>query len=80
MAEMKFEEALEKLEKIAGGLERGDLALEESLAKYEEGIKLIRFCQKKLGEAKKRIDVLVKSKDGKLKLEPFGEESARAKK
>ncbi len=77
MAEVKFEEALEKLETIAGQLESGDLPLEESLAKYEEGVKLVRICQKKLGEAKKKIEILIKTKDGKVKLEPFEEESEK---
>ncbi len=77
MAEMKFEDALKKLENIVSGLERGDIPLDESLAKYEEGVKLVRFCQKKLQEAKKKIEILVKTKEGKIKLEPFGEESAK---
>lgn len=73
MAEIKFEEALEKLEEIVSGLESGDISLEESLAKYEEGVKLVRLCQKKLNEAKKKIEILVKTKDGKIKAEPFNE-------
>jgi exodeoxyribonuclease VII small subunit len=77
MAEVKFEEALEKLEEIVSQLESGDLALEESLAKYEEGVRLVRLCQKKLGEAKKKIEILVKTKNGKVKLEPFEEESEK---
>lgn len=75
MGELKFEEALEKLENIVEALEGGDVSLEDSLAKYEEGVKLIRLCQKKLGEARKKIEILVKSKDGKVKLEPFKETS-----
>jgi len=71
MAEIKFEEALKKLENIVEQLEGGDLSLEESLAKYGEGIKHIRLCQKKLEAAKKKIEILVKTKDGKIKLEPF---------
>lgn len=80
MAEIKFEEALGKLEDIVRALESGDLPLEESLTNYEEGVKLIRLCQKKLGEAKKKIEILVKTKDGKIKLEPFEEENAKKKK
>ena len=79
MAEIKFEEALEKLEDIVGALEGGDISLEKSLAKYEEGVRLIGLCQKKLGEARKKIEILIKTKDGKVKLEPFGEESAKSK-
>ena len=75
MAEIKFEDALKKLEKIVEELEKGDLSLEDSLARYEEGIKLSRICQKKLETAKKKVELLVKSKEGKFKLEPFTEES-----
>ncbi len=75
MAEIKFENALKKLEKIVEELEKGDLPLEDSLARYEEGIKLSRICQKKLETAKKKVELLVKSKEGKLKLETFEEGS-----
>jgi len=77
---VKFEEALQKLEKIVGELESGDIPLEASLAKYEDGVRLVALCQKKLAEAKKKIEILVKTKDGKIKIEPFGEESARTQK
>ena len=80
MAEMKFEDALKKLEDIVDALEAGDVPLETSLAKYEEGVKLVRLCQKKLAEARKKIEILVKTKDGKVKLEPFDEESGRTRK
>ena len=46
MAEMKFEEALKKLEKIVGDLEDGNLSLDDSLEKYAEGIRLSKMCQK----------------------------------
>jgi len=75
MAEMKFEEALQKLEIIVEKLETGDLPLEESLAKYEEGIRLSRICQKKLEVAKKKVELLIKDKDGKFKLESFDAEA-----
>jgi len=78
MAEMKFEQALKKLEDIVAELESGDLPLEESLGKYEEGIKHVRLCQKKLEQAKKKIEILLKAKNGKVKLEPF-EEGKRKK-
>ncbi|MFH1594465.1 MAG: exodeoxyribonuclease VII small subunit [Candidatus Omnitrophota bacterium] len=78
MAEQKFENALKELEEIVDRLESGDFSLDESLAKYEEGVKLIRFCQKKLEQAKKKIEILVKTKDGKIKIEPFERESARS--
>lgn len=80
MAEIKFEEALKKLEKIVEALENGDLPLEDSLAKYEEGIGLSRICQKKLEVARKKVEILLKSKDGEIKLEPFEEKETRKKK
>ena len=75
-AEMKFEEALKKLEKIVDDLEKGSLSLDEALARYEEGIKLSRLCGKKLEAAKKKVEILVKSGDGSLELKDFDEKSA----
>ena len=77
---VKFENALKKLEEIVSHLETGDVPLEESLAKYEEGVKLVRLCQKKLEQAKKKIEILVKTADGRIKVEDFAEESAKRKK
>ncbi len=73
MAEIKFEEALKKLEKIVEDLEKGDLSLDEALKKYEEGIELSRLCSQRLENAKKKIDVLVKNKKGEFELKPFNE-------
>jgi exodeoxyribonuclease VII small subunit len=74
MAEMKFEKAMEKLEKIVEELEEGGLPLEESLEKFEEGVKLSRFCSKKLKEAEKKIEILAKTAEGKLEAKPFDAE------
>jgi len=76
MAEMKFEEALKKLEKIVADLEDGNLALDDSLEKYEEGIRLSRMCAKKLEVAKKKVEILLKSEDGSAELKPFDEKMA----
>jgi len=73
MAEMKFEEALKKLEKIVEDLEKGDLSLDEALKKYQEGIELSRQCSQRLENAKKKIDVLVKNKKGDFDLKPLDE-------
>ena len=64
MAEMKFEEALKRLEKIVEELESGKLSLDESLKKYEEGVRLSRFCHKTLQAAQKKIQVLTKKGEG----------------
>ena len=76
MAEMKFEEALKKLEKIVDDLERGDLSLDEALEKYEEGIRLSKLCAKKLEVARKKVEILLKSEDGSVELKDFDEKSA----
>lgn len=73
MAEVKFEEALKKLEKIVEDLEKGDLSLDEALKKYQEGIELSRLCSQRLENAKKKIDLLVKNKKGEFELKPFDE-------
>jgi len=73
MAEIKFEEALKKLEKIVEDLEKGDLSLDEALKKYQEGIELSRLCSQRLENAKKKIDVLVKNKKGEFELKPIDE-------
>ncbi len=73
MAEIKFEEALKKLEKIVEDLEGGDLSLDEALKKYQEGIELSKVCAQRLENTKKKIDVLVKNKKGEFELRPLDE-------
>jgi exodeoxyribonuclease VII small subunit len=75
MAEIKFEEALKKLEKIVDELEQGDLSLDEALKKYQDGIELSRLCSARLENAKKKIDVLAKNKKGDFELTPLDEEA-----
>lgn len=69
---MKFEEALNRLEKIVDEMERGDLSLDQALKKYEEGIKLMRLCTKVLEEAKKKIEIVARGSAGEVELKPFG--------
>jgi len=71
MAEIKFEEALKRLEKIVEELETGELSLDEALRRYQEGIELSRICNQRLESAKKKIDLLVKNKKGELELRPL---------
>ena len=59
MKEIKFEEAMQKLEEIAKELESGTLGLDESVEKFEEGMKLSKTCTKMLTEAEKRINILI---------------------
>ena len=70
MQEIKFEDAMQELEAITAKLEKGDLSLDESVASFEEGMKLAKKCNNILEEAEKKIKVLVQ-KDGKLEEEDF---------
>ncbi|MEA3546715.1 MAG: exodeoxyribonuclease VII small subunit [Thermodesulfobacteriota bacterium] len=70
MAKKTFENALQILEDITRELEEGNLSLEESLKKFNEGVKLADFCNKKLEESQKKVDLLLK-KNGSLTSVPF---------
>ena len=74
MAEQKFEDAFQKLESIVKRLEDGNLSLEESLKAFEEGVRLSRFCSKKLDEAEKKVEILLKESDGRLVPKAFAVE------
>jgi exodeoxyribonuclease VII small subunit len=67
-SEKKFETALEELEQVVEQLESGELSLEDSLAAFEKGVGLVRFCNQKLNEVEKKIEMLVRDKEGKLEL------------
>ena len=67
---LNFEEAIEKLEKIANELEEGDLDLEASVSKFEEGMELSKKCNELLQNAEKRISILLKDGDN-IKEENF---------
>ena len=71
MKEMKFENALAKLEKTVEELESEEVSLEDSLKKFEEGINLVRFCSRKLEQVEKKIEILVKDDEGGTKRKPF---------
>lgn len=71
MRKERFEDALGRLEKVVSKLEQGDISLEESLKLFEEGIRLSRYCNQKLDEAEKRVEILLKDKDGNLRTEAF---------
>lgn len=75
MAEKTFAAALSRLEEIVQELEKGDLLLEQSLKLFEEGVKLARLCSKRLDEAERKVEILLKENDGKISPRPFeGEE------
>jgi exodeoxyribonuclease VII small subunit len=66
----KFEECLQRLEKIVQELEKGEVPLEKSLTLFEEGMQLSSSCRKELEHAEGKVEILVK-KNGKLQAEPF---------
>jgi len=66
----KFEECLQRLERIVQELEKGEVSLDKSLTLFEEGIQLSSACRKELEQAEGRVEVLLK-KNGKLQAEPF---------
>ena len=70
MEEINFEEAMKKLEQITVELEKGDLSLDESVKKFEEGIKLSKECDKILEDSEKRINILINN-DGNITEENF---------
>lgn len=61
--EANFEETIKNLEQIANELEKGDLNLDESVAKFEQGMKLSKMCNDILESAEKRISILIKKDD-----------------
>jgi len=72
-APARFEEALAELEGIVQRLEKGELALEDSLAVFERGIALVRQLSQRLVEVEQRVELLLKSDAGKLLLRPMPE-------
>jgi exodeoxyribonuclease VII small subunit len=71
-----FEESLKKLETIVDQLEKGDLALEDSLKLFEEGVSLSAVCKQELDAAEGKVQLLVKQRDGSVKTEAFPTEKA----
>lgn len=71
MENVKFEDALKKLENIVDQLESGELELEEAINIFEEGINLSLYCQQELQKAEGRIRQLVKNLNGELELKEF---------
>ncbi|NLL49570.1 MAG: exodeoxyribonuclease VII small subunit [Firmicutes bacterium] len=59
MSEMKFEDALARLEEIVRSLEQGEALLDEALVLFEEGVKLARFCNEQLDQAEAKIEMML---------------------
>ncbi len=74
MAKQTFESAMKRLESIVHELESGDLSLDEALKKFQDGVKLSRFCSKKLDEIEKKVSILLKDEEGNIHAEAFSPE------
>ncbi len=70
MAKKNFESSLARLEKITEELECGDLSLETSLKKFDEGVQLAAFCNEQLDNARAKVEILLE-KNGKLETAPY---------
>ncbi|MBI1986760.1 MAG: exodeoxyribonuclease VII small subunit [Nitrospinae bacterium] len=71
MTELRFEEAMARLEEVVRRLEAGDLSLEESLQIFEEGIGLSRWCLRKLEESEKKVEILLRNPEGEWEAQPW---------
>ena len=69
-----FEESMTRLEQIVRAMERGDVALEESLKLFQEGTELVRSCTKLLDEAQMQIEKVMTAADGSPVMEDFADE------
>lgn len=69
--ELNFEETMQELEKIVQELEKGDLNLDDSINKFEEGMKLSKNASDYLEKAEKKITVLINTKDEEIREEEF---------
>ena len=71
---MSFEESMARLEQIVRAMERGDVALEESLKLFQEGTQLVQACTKRLDDAQLQIKKVMTAADGSPVLEDFADE------
>ncbi|MBZ5510736.1 MAG: exodeoxyribonuclease VII small subunit [Acidobacteriia bacterium] len=73
----KFEECLQRLEKIVDELEKGNVPLEQAIKLFEEGVKLSNSCRQELEAAEGKVEILLKQ-NGRLQAEPFETSAERA--
>jgi exodeoxyribonuclease VII small subunit len=76
MPKMPFEKAMEQLEKIVQELESSDLSIDDALKKFEEGIKISKYCSDKLDEMEKKITLLMEKANGKIEQVPFSNQES----
>jgi exodeoxyribonuclease VII small subunit len=70
-SESTFESALERLEQIVGEMEGDKLVLEDLLARYEEGTRLVKVCQQRLDSAERRIELIARGAGGEAEVSEF---------
>ena len=75
MNKLTFEKAMEQLEKIVASLETDPLSLEQSLKKFEDGMKLSQYCSEKLEETEKKISLIMGIKDDDFEEVPFEDQN-----
>ncbi|MBM7555240.1 exodeoxyribonuclease VII small subunit [Halanaerobacter jeridensis] len=73
--ELSFEEAISQLEEIIENLEDKDISLDEALQKYQQGVKLSKFCSNKLEQAEEKIEI-IRDEEGTIELENYTEEGS----
>ena len=74
LEKLSFEEAMQELEKLVDSLDKGDVSLDEAIAAYDRGSQLKDYCQKKLHDAKMKVETIQASEDIDTiseKLSPF---------
>ena len=76
---LNYEEAIERLEEIVEKLESGGLSLEKSLDKFEEGVRLVKYCNKELNKAEKKVEMVIKEGDEFTDVIPFKDETEENK-
>jgi exodeoxyribonuclease VII small subunit len=76
--EPSFEEAMERLEQIVAEIESEKLGLERQFELFREGMELARFCERKLTDVEKAVEVVLKETNGEWRTAAFAEDSADA--
>ena len=66
LEKMTFEDAMKELEKLVDSLDKGDVSLDEAIAAYDRGSQLKDQCQKKLNEAKMKVETIQSSGDSNV--------------
>ncbi|CAH2031609.1 exodeoxyribonuclease VII small subunit [Trichlorobacter ammonificans] len=75
MAAEKFEASLKKLEEIVRRLENGTLPLDDAIKAFEEGVRHASLCARKLDEAERKVELLIKQRNGSFRRAPFTAEN-----